>query len=111
VLALAGILFASFLVILLFLRDHPKDPLLISGLLFTALVFALGTDLIWIDVNAYARIWSPLLILVALAAIARQTGGVFPWRLGLASTFVVDLRLSMQFNSQIHGVIRGLLHI
>jgi hypothetical protein len=109
-LALAAILLASILAILLVLRAHPRGPLAISGLLFAALVFALTSVQYWVDVNGYARVISPLFILVALPSIARETRNAYPWWLGLVPPIVVDLRLGLQFTSQIGGVVRGLLH-
>jgi hypothetical protein len=108
-LALAGLLLASILAIVFFLRSHPKEPLVICGLLFTALIFALTNRQYWVDVNSYARVLSPLLILVALTAASRKTGSKFPWWLGLAPITVIDLRLGIQFTSAIGGVVRGLL--
>ena len=49
-----------------FVRAHPKGPLAISGLLFTALVFALTGGQYWTDAYGYPRVLSPLLILIAL---------------------------------------------
>jgi hypothetical protein len=111
VLALASILLAAILAILLFLRAHPKGPFALSGLLFAALVFALTSGQYWTDVNGYARVLSPLLILVALPSISRETGAAFPWWLGLVSAIVLDLRLGLQFTSAIGGVVRGSLHL
>jgi hypothetical protein len=110
-LTLAAILLASILAILLVLRNRPIAPLTISGLLFAALVFALTARAYWIDVNGYARVLSPLLIWVALPAIARETRHAFPWWLALVPSIVVDLRLALQFTSQIQGVLRGLLRL
>jgi hypothetical protein len=111
VLALAAILFASILAIVLLLRGHPKDPLAISGFLFAGLVFALTSGRYWTDVNGYARVLSPLLILVALPSIARKTGSAFPWWFGLMPVLAVDLRLGLQYQAAIGGIVRGLLHL
>jgi hypothetical protein len=114
VIALGGILLASILAIVFFLRSRPKDPVVISGLLFTALVFALTSGKYWRDVNGYARVLAPLLILVALQSIAREPARAGPlsrrlvW-LGLVPAIVIDLRLAMEFTQQIGGVLRGLL--
>jgi hypothetical protein len=111
VLALAAILTAALLAIL-FLRARPWGPVAISAALFTALVFALtNAELIWIDVNGYARIVSPLLILIVLLCLSRETGTALPWWFGLVPVLVVDLRLSFQFTSAIGGVLRGLLRL
>jgi hypothetical protein len=119
-LALAGILLAAILAILLVVRARSpvarnrRDPLAFSGLLFAALVFLLTGRQYWTDVNGYARVLSPLLILVALPSIASLKGAVrntFPWWLGFVPAFLVDLRLGLQFTSAIGGVVRGLLHV
>jgi hypothetical protein len=111
VLALGAILLAAILAIVLFLRAHPKTPLVISGLLFTALVFALTGVQYWIDAYGYPRVLSPLLILIALPSIARESGTASPWWLSLVPPILVDLRLGMQFAFAIGGVVRGMLHL
>jgi hypothetical protein len=110
VLALAAILLAAIMAIFL-LHARPWGPVAISAVLFTALVFALTNGRYWTDVNGYARVLSPLLILVALPFLAGKTGTTLPWWLGLAPAALVDLRLSLQFASTIGGVIRGLVHL
>jgi len=107
--ALAAILLAAILAVVLFVRARPKCPLLISAIFFTLLVFILTQRSYWTDVNGYARVLSPLLILVALPSIARDTYVPFPLWLALAPTILVTLRLGMQFTSSIAGVVRGLL--
>jgi hypothetical protein len=111
VLALAAILFASIVAIVLFLRVRPKGPLAIAALLFAALVFALTGTQYWTDAYGYPRVFSPLLILIALPSIAREAGTLSPWWLSLVPVLVVDLRVGMQFVWAISGVIRGLLHL
>jgi hypothetical protein len=114
VLSLAGILLAAILAMVLLLRRWPmlrnnsKGALAICACLYALLVFALGGDQYWIDVNSNARIWSPLLILVALPAIAQESGRGFPVWLGLAPAIAVDLRLGLEFVAEIGGVMRGL---
>jgi hypothetical protein len=113
-LALLGILLAAILAIVFFFRSHPKDPLVISGVLYTLLVFALTNRRYWNDVNGYGRAITPLLILVALPSIAplsigKGTGSALPRWLGLVPTILVTGRLGIEFTSAIGGVIRGLL--
>lgn len=110
VLALGAILLASILAIVFFVRARPKGPLAISGLLFAALVFALTGGQYWTDAYGYPRVLSPLLVLIALPAVAREAGAASPWWLGLVPALAVDLRLGMQFAYAIGGVVRGLLH-
>ena len=106
--ALAAILLASILAILLILRTGAESPVVIAALLFTALVFVLTNRLYWTDVNGYARVLSPLLILIALPSLARETRQAFPWWLALLPALVVDLRLGLQFTSAIGGILKGL---
>jgi energy-converting hydrogenase Eha subunit C len=106
VISLTAILLASILAIL-FLRARPLSPVAIAAALFVALVFVLTGATYWFDVNAYARIFSPLLLLVALGTVARDSG--VPWWSGLVPAMLVDVRLSMQFASAAGGVVRGLL--
>ncbi len=107
-LALAAILLAAIIAIVWLLRSHPKGPLALSSLFFVALIFALSRGEYWTDVNGYARVLSPLMILVALPSVIRETS-ISPWWLGFASIIVMDLRLGMQFTGAIGGVVRGLL--
>jgi hypothetical protein len=106
VISLAAILLASFLAIL-FLRARPRNPVAIAAALFVALLFLLTSADYWTDVNGYARVFSPLLILVALGSMAGESGA--PWWTGLVPAMLVDVRMSMEFASAAGGVIRGLL--
>lgn len=111
VLALAAVLLAAILAIVLFLRARPKGAIVIAAVLFAALVFILTNGRYWSDVNGYGRVLSPLLILVALPFMARETGAGLPWWLGLVPSGVVSLRLGLQFTASIAGVIHGVLHL
>ena len=130
VISLAAILLAS-LVAILFLRSRPFNPLAIAAVLFVVLVFVLTNRTYWNDVNGYARVFSPLLLLVGLGTLAGESrtpttacsppnlllvglgtlageGGV-PWWTGLVPALLVDLRLSLEFASSAGGIVRGLL--
>jgi hypothetical protein len=107
--ALAAILLAMLLALLL-LRAQTSSPIAVSASLFVVLIFLMTSKVYWIDVNGYARVLSPLLILVALPSLARENGSVFPWWLGLVPAMVLDLRLALQFPAAIVGILRGLLH-
>jgi hypothetical protein len=111
VLALVATLFASILAIVFFLRIHPKTPLAIAALLFAVLVFALTSNQYWADSFSYPRVFSPLMILIALPSIAREAGTPSLWWLSLIPVLMVDLRVGMQFVWAISGVMRGLLHL
>jgi len=106
VISLFGILLASLLAILL-LHAHPLNPLPIAAGMFVVLVFVLTNAVYWVDVNGYARVFSPLLLLVALGSMAGE--GRVPWWAGLVPAILVDLRLSMEFASAAGGVVRRLL--
>lgn len=106
VISLTAILLASLLAIL-FLRARPRSPSAIAAVMFVVLVFALTAPAYWNDVNGYARVLSPLLVLVALGSMGREAG--VPWWTGLVPAILVDLRLSMEFASAAGGIVRGLL--
>jgi len=106
VLSLTAILLASLLAIL-FLRARPRNALAVAAVLFVILVFVLTNVRYWNDVNGYARVLSPLLLLVAMGSLAGDSG--LPWWTGLVPAIVVDLRLSMEFASAAGGIVRGLL--
>jgi hypothetical protein len=106
VISLLAILLASLLAILL-LRAHPLDPLSIAAAIFVVLVMVLTNATYWVDVNGYARVFSPLLLLVALGSMEGEDR--VPWWAGLVPAILVDLRLSMEFASTAGGVVRGLL--
>lgn len=105
-LSLTAILLAALLAIL-FLRAHPSNALALAAGMFVVLVFLLNGVGYWADVNGYARVFSPLLLLVALGSLARESG--VPWWTGLIPALLVDLRLSMEFASSAGGIVRGLL--
>jgi hypothetical protein len=106
VISLTAILLAS-LVAIVFLRSRPLNPLAIAAVLFVVLVFVLTNVGYWNDVNGYARVFTPLLVLVALGTLAGE-GGI-PWWTGLVPAILVDLRLSLEFASEAGGIVRGLL--
>ena len=106
VISLLAILLACVLAIL-FLRSHPRNPLALGAVLFVVLVCVLTNSKYWFDVNGYARVFSPLLMLVALGGIAEEAG--VPWWAGLLPAILVDARLSLEFASEAGGIVRGLL--
>jgi len=111
VIALAAILLASVLAIL-FVRANPRSPLAIAAGLFVVLVFLLTSAVYWTDVNGYARVFSPLLMLVALASMSGEgmSGeSRMRWWVGLLPAILVDVRLGMELAPAAGGVVRGLL--
>jgi hypothetical protein len=110
VIAFAAVLVAVFLAILL-LRAHPRSPMAIAAILFVVLVLLMTTPVFWNDINTHARVFSPLLLLVAMGLMDGGGGErlKIPWWTGLVPAILVDLRLSMQFASNAGAIIRGLL--
>jgi len=106
VISLTAILLASLLAIL-FLRARPLNALAIAAVIFVVLVVVLTNVRYWNDVNGYARVFSPLLLLVAMGSLATESG--VPWWTGLVPALLVDLRLSMEFAGAAGGIVRGLL--
>ncbi len=111
VIAFAAVLAAALLAILL-LRARPLDPVATTAILFVVVILVMTEPVFWNDVNTHARIFSPLLLLVAMG-LMNGTGGErwlkIPWWIGLVPAILVDLRLSMQLASNAGGIIRGLL--
>jgi hypothetical protein len=107
---LAGILLASALVIVFLLRSRPLTAPVVSALLFVGMVLVLPVSDVWTDVNSYARVFSPLLILVALPSIAHTIPAPLPWWIGFVPTIGIDLRLGMEFTGSLGDIVRGLLH-
>jgi energy-converting hydrogenase Eha subunit C len=106
VISLTAILLASIVAILL-LRSRPLNPMVIAAILFAVMVFALTNPRYWYDINGYARVVSPLLLLVGLGTVAGE--GRVRWWIGLVPAILVDLRLSMEFAGAAGGIVRGLL--
>jgi hypothetical protein len=108
--ALSGVLLAM-VIATLQLRVRPLSPLALAGFLHVVLALALTRVAYWEDCNEYARVFSPLLILVALQSSANRMMMTTARWLSLAPVIMVDLRLGIQFSSSIGGVLRGLLRL
>jgi hypothetical protein len=106
VISLAAILLASLLAIL-FLRAQARNPMAIAAVMFVLVVFLITVPTYWNDINGYARVFSPLLLLIAMGSLARESG--VPWWTGLVPTILVNLRLIMEFAKAAGGIVRGLL--
>jgi len=110
-LALAAML-GAFLIAVFAVRTRLTNPLAISALLFAAVGIALiGHPKYWEDCNEYARVFSPLLILIALPSLAQPRNRISLWLTAVLPTILMDLRLGIQFVSPIGGVLRGLLRL
>jgi hypothetical protein len=107
IVALLGVLVAA----VWLMRIRPAGPMAISALLFAAVAFALsGHYRYWEDCNEYARVFSPLMILIAVPWLTRQSGSRVRWLI-LLLPLLIDLRLGVQYVSQVGGVMRGLLRL
>jgi hypothetical protein len=62
----------------------------------------------WDDAYAFGRIFAPLLVLIAMYAMASRAPSRI-W-LGLAPALLVDSRIALNLGKQALGVLRGLLH-
>ncbi len=107
VLALTGVVLSVTLAIAAAVKTRLSNPLACSALMFAALVFFLTTPVYWTDVNGFGRFVSPLLILVAIQS-ATVRWRYARWWVGLLPLALIDLRLGMQFVSQITGVLSSL---
>ena len=73
-------------------RSQPESVL---AALFAILAVGLSYRDFWIDINGYSRTMTPLVLLIAMRAAAGESlWTLAPWA-------VMDLRLSLQFGSQI----------
>ncbi len=100
VLALGGMLAAIGLAGALAWRKR-RDPAAIAALLFAALALVLQHHEVWVTPYNYGRIFSPLLVLVAM--------GWLPVNRALAPLPVAMMlpRLLMQYGRQVEGVVRA----
>jgi hypothetical protein len=105
-LSLVAIVLAALLAFLFFSK-RPVDGVAIAAALFAIVIPLLTGRGYWNDVNGYARVLSPLLMLVALGSLARE--GSVRWWTGLIPIILIDLRLSMEFAGAAGGIIRGLM--
>ena len=93
---------------ILLLRSRPLNPISITAVLYAALVIVLNNSRYWLLCFGYARVFSPLLVLVALQAMASKHSVKTWWWMVLPAP-LVDLRVGLQLGEQIAGVFRGLL--
>ena len=71
---------AAFVLIALELRRRPRDPLVLAAALTAALFAFLAKEDIWQHAYGYARTMSPVLLLLALAAVRdRRPVLLLPW--------------------------------
>jgi hypothetical protein len=90
------------------LRTRPLGPIAITALLYAALVFMLIHRVYWIDCYTHARVFSPLLVIVALQAAAMKDRVNACWWM-LLPIPLMDLRICLQLGPQALGILRGVL--
>lgn len=101
-LMLAGVVLAVLLTLWLFFRK-PREPVAFTAAAFAALMVATFILVTQGDAFTWARLSSPLLVLLALAGIERNRAVYF------APLLLVTLRTAVQLAPQLQGVLRGLL--
>ncbi len=105
--ALAGVLCAVIMAVVL-LRVRPRNPVPLAGFLFALLAIALANPRYWDLCYSYARVFSPLLVLVALEAIPWKVRPI-AWLAAIIPTALVDLRIGLELGSENLRIFRGLL--
>lgn len=106
VIALLGILAAVIAAIVL-LFSRPADPLRLTGLMFAAVAILLTRPHYWDGCFGYSRVFTPLLLLMALD-VARWKPEAHRWWWGLVPWLLVDLRVGLQLAPQALGVLEGI---
>ena len=107
--ALAAILCAAIMAIVL-LRRRLLGPVSIAAALFAFMALSLTSVRYWDHCYGYARVFSPLLVLVALHAMTGKRG-TGPWWMALLPSALVDLRVGLELGSQTLRIVRGLLGV
>jgi len=89
------------------LATRRLDLLTIAAALFAVLAVVLTSPTYWNDAFEYARVFTPLLVLVALIAVAERDGTPQWWWM-LVPAILVDLRVGLQLGPQVLGIFHGL---
>jgi hypothetical protein len=101
-LALAGII-AAFAWSAVLVRREPRAALSLVAVLFALLGILVQRPDHWYAAHDYGRVYSPLLAILALEAVAR--GSAWP----LLSTALVWPRLALEMRGEVLGVVRAIL--
>ncbi len=101
-LAITGML-AAFALSLRWLRRGNFTPPILAGLCFTALGIILQIDDLWIHVFNFGRVYSPLLLFLALDGMKRRR-----W-FEVVPLCLLEPRVAMQLGNQAFGMISALL--
>ncbi len=100
--ALLGMLLAICLAGMLWIRQR-SDPVAIAALLYALLTIFVQRGDVWMTVYNYGRIFSPLLLLVALGWMPRNR-----W-LAAAPLLLVVPRVLIQYGRQVEGIARAIV--
>ena len=107
VMALTGIVLAVIAAILLW-RVRPPNANLLAAVCFVVLVAAMTSPHFWDHCYNFARVFSPLLLLIIMEAMAWRPRRGW-WWLAVVPMGLVDSRIALELASQALGVVRGLL--
>jgi hypothetical protein len=107
VMALAGIILAAIAAILLW-RVRPLNANLLAAACFAALAAALTSPHFWDHCYNFARVFSPLLLLIIIEAMALQPRRSW-WWLAVVPTGLVDSRIALDLGKQTLAILRGLI--
>jgi hypothetical protein len=102
--ALAGVALALFYAARLFIRRTWDAPSAVIYVLALSAIF-LGNRGVWFDAYAFGRVLTPFLLLTAIVSTGTRPLAAF------LPLVLVDARLSLNFVSQIAGVLRGLIRL
>lgn len=107
VMALTGILGVAIAAIVL-LRARPLSPVSIAAALYAFMAVMLTSVHYWDHCFGYSRVFSPLMLLVAMQPLTGKyvTGS---WWTALLATALVDLRVGLDLGSQTLRIVRGVL--
>jgi hypothetical protein len=106
VMAMLGIVCAIAAAAIL-LSTRSRDPLTLTAALFAILAVVLTAPRYWNEVFGYARVFTPLLIAIALRAVGWR-GRTRHWWWMLLPTVLVDLRVGFQLGPQVLGILQGI---
>jgi hypothetical protein len=107
VMALTGIVLAAMAAILL-LRVRPPSTSTLAAVCFVALAAVLTSPHFWDHCYNFARVFSPLLLLIIIEAMAWQPRRSWCW-LAVVPTVLVDSRVALELGSQVLVILRGLM--
>jgi hypothetical protein len=105
--ALTGIILAAVAAVLL-LRVRPPNANKLAAVCFAALVAGITSPHFWDSCYSFARVFSPLLLLIGEEAMTSRLRRGWCW-IAVLSTGLVDSRVALDLGKQALGIVRGLL--